>query len=159
MKYLLTITILTITSFSFSQAIIRQSINAYGGHAKVKESILIEQSVGQPHQTESVEGTQNVRPGFIQSRTFNVEIDDNNNLEGKVYPNPATETFKIELEEELENAKIQITNSMGKVIENKEFNKFYHENFDSSQWGKGTYFISIASKDGKVFKSRLIILK
>lgn len=159
MKYILTLTVLAITSMAFSQAIIRQSINAYGGSAKIKNSILIEQSVGQPHQTETEEGSNNVRPGFIQSRTFNIAVDDNNNLEGIIYPNPATETFKIELEEELDNAKVQITNSMGKVIESRNYEGFYHENFDSSQWKSGTYFISVISKDGRAFKSRLIILK
>lgn len=159
-KLILIFCVLGILNLGFSQAIVRQSINSYGGSSQIKESIVIEQSVGQPHQTETEDGVDNVRPGFIQSRTFNVESDsESNTLAGKVYPNPAIESFTLQLEENVNAATIRISNTMGSLIEEMDLKDFRSHNFNSSNWDNGTYLISLVSANGKVFKSRLIISK
>jgi hypothetical protein len=146
------------SGYSAGQAVVRQSINAYGGSSEVN-NVLIEQSAGQPHQTETIEDAEvKVRPGFIQSRTFNVEIEkESNTLEGTVYPNPARESFKLELDESVEDANILISDATGVVVERIVIKDFREHLFDSSNWKAGTYFISLVSSEGKIFKSKLII--
>lgn len=159
MKHLILCLItITFSAYSSGQAVIRQSINAYGGSSQIN-NILIEQSAGQPHQTETIEDAEvKVRPGFIQSRTFNVEVDEeSNSLEGKVYPNPARENFKLELDESVEDASILISDATGVIVEKIEAKDFREQLFDSSSWEAGTYFISLITTEGKVFKSKLII--
>lgn len=149
---------ISFSGYSVGQAVVRQSINAYGGSSEIN-NILIEQSAGQPHQTETIEDAEvKVRPGFIQSRTFNVEIDEeSNSLSGKLYPNPARESFKLELDESVENANILISDATGVIVEQIEAKDFREQFFDSSSWETGTYFISLVTAEGKVFKSKLII--
>lgn len=148
------------SGYSAGQAVVRQSVNAYGGSSKIN-NVLIEQSAGQPHQTETIEDAEvKVRPGFIQSRTFNVEIEkESNTLAGKVYPNPARESFKLELDESVEDANILISDAAGVIVERIDVTDFREHLFDSSSWKTGTYFISLVSTEGKVFKSKLIITK
>jgi len=159
MKHLiLYLLIITFSGYSSGQAVVRQSVNAYGGSSQIN-NILIEQSAGQPHQTETVEDAKvKVRPGFIQSRTFNVEVDEeSNSLAGKVYPNPAKESFRLELDETVENANITISDATGAVVERIDAKDFREHLFESSSWETGTYFISLTTTEGKVFKSKLII--
>ncbi|MDX1652185.1 MAG: T9SS type A sorting domain-containing protein [Brumimicrobium sp.] len=146
-------------AFAFGQTISRQSINAYGGSSQ-SGKVLIEQSVGQPHQTKTEPDAEvEIRPGFIQSRTFHVEILSENSIEGKVYPNPAREFFKVETMESLDVAEISITKTTGELIKVIKSENFREQSFDCSEWATGTYFLILRDNKGRTFKSKLIISK
>ena len=76
-------------------------------------------------------------------------------LELRVYPNPATESFTVELSL-LEDAEIKITNELGQIIKTKKLNDFNRITFDSSSMSSGIYFIQVISNDS-VFLEKIII--
>lgn len=161
MKQVFLITLLISFSTSgFSQAIVRQSINTLSGSNLVQKSV-IEQTIGQPYQPEqsNLEGL-HIRSGFIQSPSMNVSGEQiEKDVKVNLYPNPTSNKFTVEAEENLGNVTIQISEITGNIMEILSLSDFQDKQFDCSTWSNGAYFISIITEDGKRSNSKLIISK
>jgi len=72
--------------------------------------------------------------GYNESYTFNI----------KMYPNPATDNFTIELEKNI-SVTIQLFNINGKLLFEEQFENSYKQNIDISYLPKGLYFVKTTS--------------
>lgn len=160
MKFILTLTVLTISTMAFSQAISRQSINSLGA-STIINNVIIEQSVGQPYQSAIIESDDlQVRPGFIQSRFYNIkELMDDKEIDITVFPNPATESFTVKTDEHFDEVTIQVSGVTGNVLEHITLKDFQNKQINCSGWSNGTYFITVLTNDGRRNNSKLIITK
>lgn len=161
MKYIILSLTVIVTSFSFSQTTIaRQSINSIGGSHTI-EGVRIEQSIGQPHQTKVEQGEQvTLQPGFIQPRTFFIEsISNELTVPLTIYPNPATESFTLRAEENIEVAQLFISDLAGNKLEEIQLTDFRSHKVNCSEWSNGTYIISFVTSNGRKNNSKLIITK
>lgn len=74
----------------------------------------------------------------------------------KLYPNPSSGQFKIELKEESPNVAVSVYNSLGQLIFKKEIKK--GENIiDVSKYAKGYYYAVIAESESVIFREKIII--
>ncbi len=155
----LLVVVLLFGTNAFCQGVARQSINAYGSASTTASKILIEQSAGQ---SQTIGDAKNapVRSGFIQSRTYHVEKSGEDFLiSGKIYPNPASESFTVEIDQSLEGARVVVQNLNGEVIYNRKVEHFRSKELSSASWSSGIYFVTIQSEKGAMFKRKLIISK
>lgn len=76
-------------------------------------------------------------------------------LAGKIYPNPFKNTLKIQLEETLQNADLQIVNLVGEIVYKSSFKETDTINLNLEHLQTGVYLLQI--KDGdKVVSQKLI---
>ncbi len=93
---------------------------------------------------------------------FNViSTNCNSNLELSIYPNPAKNQFTIEgkFDKVINNAKIEISNSLGEVILNKTFkinSDSIKQIINTANFNNGVYYVTIYAND-KVITKRLVI--
>ena len=95
--------------------------------------------------------------GFGVSSSFNslgnLDINDNNLEELRIYPNPATSVLNIK---NAENATIEIYNILGQILYTKNEISIY-EQIEVSQFTSGTYLMKI--KNGNTVKTSKFVKK
>jgi hypothetical protein len=76
----------------------------------------------------------------------------------KVFPNPTNGNTRIEWNENLQsNIKIEITNSIGQIIETiKVENNTTYKDIDTKNLPNGIYFIRLSTSENQVFTTKLI---
>jgi len=75
-----------------------------------------------------------------------IETELQNNLEFNVFPNPANESFTVELFNS-KDVHFIITDNLGQEIRLENYIEFNKVVFDSSKLSKGIYFIQVVSKE------------
>jgi PKD repeat protein len=89
------------------------------------------------------------------------DINEVEDMEVAIYPNPTSGSFFIEMNLSQENdITIQVVNSIGEVVMEKTISGvsgFYRTNLDINQMNNGLYFIVVNSNDGRT--TQRIILK
>ena len=82
-------------------------------------------------------------------------LTENNENGLKVYPNPSTGAFTIELPSEMQQAKIEIINSVGSLVYQSEMSdtKIIH----TQSLAKGIYFVKVKSTDSKVMVKKVVV--
>lgn len=113
-KSIITLQLLFLTACGFSQTISRSSISSLGSSSN-NDGITIQQSVGQPTLVNhvNVEGT-GLRQGFQQPISF---IEEQNELNIRLYPNPNQGEFSFIVEESTEiKLQYQLFDQQGKLI-------------------------------------------
>ena len=98
----------------FSQQIVRSNIGSFG-NSTTNDGITLQQSVGQPAlvNNENFEGT-GLRQGFQQPISF---IEEQNELNVRLYPNPNQGEFSFIVEEDTEiKLQYQLFDQQGKLI-------------------------------------------
>jgi hypothetical protein len=82
-------------------------------------------------------------------------LTENNENGLKVYPNPSTGVFTIELPSEMQQAKIEIINSVGSLVYQSEMSdtKIIH----TQTLAKGLYFVKVKSTDSKVMVKKVVV--
>lgn len=100
-----------------------------------------------PHSNDNFENNGYDQNSFTQDpdRVFNGEI--------KIFPNPATDFFRINTDEKI--GSVQVLNVLGNVI--KQYDKFHGDYYELSGVAPGIYFIKIDHANSN--KSRTIRLK
>ena len=73
----------------------------------------------------------------------------------KLFPNPSTGIFTIQLNEKLINSELKITNSIGQVVLAKQLSK-NSEEINLSEFSNGVYFLIITSPLGVVSKKLVL---
>ncbi len=73
----------------------------------------------------------------------------------KLFPNPSTGIFTIQLNEKLINSELKVTNSIGQVVLAKQLSK-NSEEFNLSEFSNGVYFLIITSPLGVVSKKLVL---
>ena len=76
---------------------------------------------------------------------FILGANDSQNIEFRLYPNPANDRINIEMSDALLNYQVEILDSMGKKIFSSEIQKIGHINV--SALAAGTYFIKLHSEN------------
>ncbi len=113
---------------------------------------------------------ENVNVRFIIPIKFSLESDnkskgtiinsDNiqkNSIEMKLFPNPATEFFNIEVNEYADDMDYQLISTGGQIIETGRFNADKIR-INTNNLGKGMYFVRIFSKELGVNKTEKIMI-
>jgi len=72
------------------------------------------------------------------------EFDKNNELDFKLYPNPAADNLSILSQEKISS--IKLSNSLGAVVLKQKFNS-KRGTINTGQLASGTYYITVSSKD------------
>ena len=91
----------------------------------------------------------------IHAEFSGLGVDDQVNLDLKIYPNPANDKIHIESPN---MKKISIFNLMGVQIENKEVNDDYTF-VNTNEYSQGTYILKVEKNDGRIGYSRFVIVK
>jgi len=74
-----------------------------------------------------------------------------------VYPNPATDYVKLDLEEAIDNANIQLLDLTGRVIKSMDASKQINLRMDVSDLNEGIYLLNIISGSKNAAKKIQII--
>ena len=82
-------------------------------------------------------------------------LTENNENGLKVYPNPSTGAFTIELPSEMQQAKVEMINSVGSLVYQSEMSdtKIIH----TQSIAKGIYFVKVKSTDSKVMVKKVVV--
>ena len=91
----------------------------------------------------------------IRAQFSGLGVDDNINLDLKVYPNPANDIINVESQN---MKRVSIFNLYGVQIESKEVNND-HSVFSTDNLSQGTYILKVESHDGRIGFTRFILLK
>ena len=83
-----------------------------------------------------------------------VNVNEKNLADLIVYPNPATNNFKITSEEKI--SQIQLYNALGKLAYNNNLNDFTHIVSLANNTPKGLYFVKVKSSSGIQTKKIII---
>lgn len=156
-NYLLTTGAVTFGLFCSAQSLQRSSINCIG-HSGGDQSITIQQTVGQPYQTNSYYSNEiESRPGFIQPSQLFVEmIRSNFEVEVTVYPNPTSSIVYFKFNQNLENIEITVIDQYGKVVFKDKVNSLQNYTLECGEWQSGNYFINLTDQSGLSYNSKLI---
>ena len=144
-------------SSSFSQTITRSSIGTIG-NTHSGSGITVQQSVGQPYQTQSYYSNEiESRPGFIQPSRMAIEfVNSTFEVEITLYPNPAVNEVQFESNEDLENTTVQVMDLTGKILHSEDVQRLSEYSLDCTEWPNGQYVILISDNQSHVHKSKLI---
>jgi hypothetical protein len=156
MKLLLTIIILSASSyFAHSQNIRRQSIGTIGlTHSNSKYSI--QQCVGQPYSTRS---STHALSGYIQPQLKQVPYSKTSTINQlNIYPNPSSTFVQINQEKSIYNATVNVLNISGSIIYQKKFGIIQFNTIDCSEWESGSYIIIVKDSEGSTFQTKFIKL-
>ena len=149
-------------SISYTQSIIRQSINSFGG-TSVIEGIHISETAGQAFQTQTTSNSNLVfHPGFQQQMfLFKEELAlDREEITIQIFPNPATSELWIRPSEELEKVLVTITDMNGRIIAEQAYENFNETYFDVSEWSDGLYAIQLMDRSRQWTRSsRILVIK
>ncbi|MBR4561622.1 MAG: T9SS type A sorting domain-containing protein [Bacteroidales bacterium] len=91
----------------------------------------------------------------IRAQFSGLGVDDNINLDLKVYPNPANDIINVESQN---MKRVSIFNLYGVQIESKEVND-EHAVFSTDNLSQGTYILKVESHDGRIGYTRFILVK
>lgn len=147
----------TTTTTLYGQSVIRSTISSYGGSYS-SDGITVQHTTGQPYQTRSYyDSPMEARPGFIQPTQLMVElIRSTFTVDLNVYPNPAASSIAFKLEEDIEDATINVIDLSGNSIYEEAIPSLRGYQLDCSSWSNGTYMIFLKDKEGNTYQSKLI---
>lgn len=87
----------------------------------------------------------------------NVDIDDVEGSDFLIYPNPATTTVTIELNESMDaNTSLQVLDQQGRVVYECRQDAGAPLTIDVSRWAAGTYFVRIVNDSGAIVKKLIL---
>ncbi len=148
-------------SESVAQSVQRQSIASTGTYM-YSNNILIQQTIGQPYSTTTFYSKEvGFRPGFQQPSNFSLELIESTfqNINLRVYPNPAVYTVTIESSKTINDAVLQVVDMNGKLILNEKISEMKTHNINCNTWVNGVYFITLTNSQNNKCSSKLIINK
>lgn len=143
------------------QSVKRQAISSYGGRSFAND-INFSFTAGQSFSTNSVSKDGLViLKGFQQPVTFNIIQSDFEDelLQLKIYPNPATYSVTIESASAMEELKIKIYDFTGKAMYGNEVHNFLKHSVSCEHWPNGVYVIQAIDASGHKKTMNLIINK
>jgi len=147
---------------NYAQSVKRQCISSYGS-VVLTDSLIIAQTVGQCYNTKgSSENSTAILQGFQQPNTFSIDDITSNslkNLNFSVYPNPASFSFTIQSEEEIEQSYIQVVDINGKYVFSEKVLNLRLHSINCEAWVNGIYFITIHDLAQNSKSLKLIINK
>ena len=142
-----------------AQSIARQSISSYGSsHTAIGQSIF-SQTVGQPYST-TLQSGNHVSQGFQQSKIFKLEIvnpDIGEELNIKVYPNPAKHSVIIQSTEVLKGGYVKVTNVEGRTIYEQQIHGSLIHRINCIAWNPGIYIIKVRDNSDNLSINKLVI--
>ena len=72
-----------------------------------------------------------------------------------VFPNPTSETIAFITEDNLQNLKLKVYNSLGELIRFEKIAQLEGFVLNCSNWSGGTYFISLTDETNQTYYSKL----
>lgn len=145
-----------------AQTIKRQCISSYGS-SSFTEKTIVKQTVGQPYSTTAISvNSIYVLPGFQQPNLFIIKkqiTDDLNNLDIRVFPNPATYSATIYSKEIIEESSIRVIDMYGKTILSDNVKQLQSYTINCNTWKNGIYFITVDDSNKRQTTLKLIIFK
>jgi len=101
------------------------------------------------------EGIQWFAYSFLPKKNMTVTVEENENLDFMISPNPAKENINIKTKLSNSVITLSITNVLGEIVYSQ---KLIHTKttLNTDQFSKGVYFVSIANKNSKTTKKMII---
>lgn len=158
--YCLMVMLVILPTSLIGQSVKRQTIGSYGTSG-MNNNAIIGQTIGQPFATVIYSDSQvSFAPGFQQPMSYkkNTVSPLLDLMSVDVFPNPAQHGFKIESQEPLQDAKIQIADIQGRLIMSKQIAEFESLTVNSSSWESGVYFITILTKDSELKSCNKVLI-
>ncbi|RED50565.1 T9SS type A sorting domain-containing protein [Seonamhaeicola aphaedonensis] len=152
--------ILLLSSYSYSQTIIRQSISSYGT-TSTGDAHYYAQTIGQSYNTQSSKNTK-VMQGFLQPVSLKIEKVTQSNveeLELKIFPNPSQYSVTLKSSDAIKDAIILVSDVHGHIIYNQRIQSLEVHNINCSSWSTGIYLLKVQDDNNKQLVSKLIISK
>ncbi|WP_242092241.1 T9SS type A sorting domain-containing protein [Aestuariivivens sediminicola] len=156
----LSIVFMLLSSYGYSQTVIRQSISSYGT-TTTGDDHYYAQTIGQSFNTQSVENSR-VMQGFLQPVSIKIEKvaqEDVEELDIKIFPNPSRYSVTLKSSDALNEAVILISNVQGHIIYNQKILNLEEHVINCSTWATGLYLLKIQDDRNKQSVSKLIISK
>lgn len=88
-------------------------------------------------------------PSFSAENTTLLEIEEGTLVDVQVYPNPTSEETTISFSKNI-NGKVQLTNTMGQIVLQRELHNDSLFTFDATNYDPGMYFLSINGTSVKI---------
>ena len=145
------------TSLTYSQTIIRSSINCFGS-SYIEGSLLIRQTAGQSANTESFSNGQLLRQGFQQPIGITPKSLTRSNITLSLFPNPATINAKLTVIGNLSDYDIIITDITGRRITVIKTNSL-ENNIDCTKLPLGICLVSVIKDNELLATTKLVIIK
>lgn len=157
-----TLLLVSVVTASYSQRIVRQSINSLG-ESVLSDGYRISATAGQAYITQSEKsGPLVFHPGFQQQMITGKKevIINGEELNIRLFPNPASTEFQIIPSQVIGEALISILDMNGKVIYETIHNQLRETSIIVSDWTAGLYAIRIADQQAhKTFSARILIIR
>ncbi len=141
---------------SSAQSLERQSLSSMG-LSFYSDGIILRQTVGQPSNTYLFIGNGSMlRQGFQQPFSVLYEVDGNEQIDFRVFPNPTAGQITIALAEPIKSYNIRIESIMGNLVKNVNDQTFMVNELDLYGLLPGVYFITI--QNGRRMGTKKIVL-
>jgi hypothetical protein len=138
----------------FGQTLSRQTISP-SGIANSQNGISVNQTIGQPYQTNSSATDKiTLRPGF-QQPVFYAELISSA-IQVRVVPNPALLSFYVESSDTLQAALLSVNDGSGRMIFEQKIDLLQRTEIHCETWANGVYFITITDKKKNLITTKLI---
>jgi hypothetical protein len=150
-------------SFNLSaQRLHHQMISSQGSNSKLKNGMLVNQSIGQLSSTGNyISSKISMSQGYIQSQSSVKGMTHNiNSISTIVYPNPFSDILNFGFSTEIEkNVRITIFDVRGRLIYSNELKPIGNLlTVKSLNFAGGTYFVKLEGKDLN-YSSQIIKIK
>lgn len=136
------------------QTLSRETISATGA-ANSTSGVTIQQTIGQPYQTQTFRSDGiSFRPGF-QQPVFNTELISTT-IEVLISPNPALLSFFIETSDTLYNAELVVYDERGRLIIKESMLVFKKHEVLCSTWANGVYYVTVSDQKKNLISTKLV---
>lgn len=147
--------LISVFSSSNAQSLTRQT-TASSGNYVLSDGTLIQQTIGQPYNTETFYSEEiSYRPGFQQPVFGIVQLKSDISL--KIFPNPAANYVTIEALEIVDDVALSLIDNLGKLILSEHIAQLKSHRLDCTNLANGPYFINVTNPENKTFSAKLII--
>ena len=157
-KTLLTLLICTGAKFTFAQTLTPEVLSS-AGTSFVNGSNVLDWTLGEPATATLNSGTNQLSQGFHQNDLLITAVDELQNTDVTVFPNPTADMVNIQFTKTNETNVIELYTVEGKLLSSQSVNSTTVSKVDMTTYSNGTYLLKIKNKDSKVKTYQVIKTK
>lgn len=147
-KIILTLIVCTVAQLNFAQVLTPQVLST-AGTSFINGSNVLDCTLGEPVTATLNNGTNMMSQGFHQNDMLITAIDEVQNNDITLFPNPTSDVVQIQFAKANETNVIELYTVEGKLISSQSVNSSIVSQVDMSNYSNGTYFLKIKNKESK----------
>ncbi len=113
-------------------------------------------NLGNGFSSTSFKGALMIRPIFKNAVTSLVNVEEQENLSFKIYPNPSSDQFMLSMNSDSENYNVTVFDISGQLIEHREHVRS-HVRVNTTHWNAGVYLVKVTDERGGHSTRKLIV--